>query len=141
VNPVTVEPIREVDLHADAAVAGPRILVRLAGSADLNLKARLDRFITDVHALAVGNESEDVLVDLRSLDFLSSSCLSSFVTWVARLDEKNREQDDKGAKEDHHRYRIVLRANLSQRWQRRSLPALVSFGAGYVTLEAEKPLS
>ena len=141
-NPVTVEPIREVDLHADAAVAGPRILVRLAGSADLNLKARLDRFITDVHALAVGNKSEDVLVDLRSLDFLSSSCLSSFVTWVARLDEKNRDRDDKTqAKEDQHRYRIVLRANLSQRWQRRSLPALVSFGAGYVTLEAEKPLS
>ena len=127
---LAVEPIREVDLHADATVAGPRIMVRMAGSADLNGKARLDRFVAELHEAAMTLEIEDVLLDVRSLDFLSSSCLASLVSWIAQLSDK-----DKRA-----RYRIIFRSDLAQRWQRRSLPALVSFGAGYVMLEADKPV-
>ncbi len=78
-----------------------------------------------VHADAVGSAVPTVIADLRDLEFVSSTCLKAFVTWLQRV----KELDDK------QRYRIVFRSNPTHSWQHRSLGALAVFAGNVVSIE------
>jgi hypothetical protein len=78
-----------------------------------------------VHADALGGSVPTVIADLRGLEFVSSTCLKAFVTWLQRV----KELDDK------KRYRIVFRSNPTHSWQHRSLGALAAFAGNVVSIE------
>jgi hypothetical protein len=118
----------EIETHtmtATAKLAEATIAVRLAGTADTEIRASLDQFVQQLHLEAVRLTAANVTVDLRELEFMNSSCLKVFVTWLAKL------RDLEASKQ----YRIQIRSNPQLLWQRRSLAALSCFAADLVTIE------
>ena len=96
----------------------------LKGNADYAALDALEMLLTRVHTearrLAVG----EVIVDLRQLEFMNSSCFKAFVTWISMMqDEADR------------RYRVTFLSNPAMRWQRRSLQALSCFAADIISVE------
>ena len=120
------ETMKETDFTADASTSERRILVHLAGTADLTVKSQLDRFLREVHAEAQRCLAEEVTVDVRQLEFMNSSCLKCFVWWISTVQEQPGEA----------RYRIVFVSNPSVYWQRRSLNALACLASDIITIQA-----
>ncbi|MBA3538813.1 MAG: hypothetical protein H0T79_04230 [Deltaproteobacteria bacterium] len=115
----TIEPTLET---RDGA---PRIRVKLIGTADVRALVHLETLAPDVHAEVLRLGVRDVLVDVTSLEFMNSSCMKTFVTWIG-LDQ---------ALEPAQQYRIHFISNPDIHWQRRSLHALSRFAADLVTVE------
>jgi anti-anti-sigma factor len=112
-------------LGIDGRLVDDIIEVQLAGTADTAVRAELDDYITKLHAEAVRLNVPAVVVDLRELEFMNSSCLKVFVAWLAILREL----------EPIAQYRIRIRSNPALLWQRRSLAALSCFAIDLVTIE------
>lgn len=108
-----------------ARLADGSIVVSLAGTADTAVREPLEEFFTQVHSEAVRLTTPTVVVDLRELEFMNSSCLKVFVAWLARLREL----------EAPAQYKVCFRSNPKLLWQRRSLAALSCFAIDLVTIE------
>jgi hypothetical protein len=106
---------------------GERLALALGGSAETEALASLHQILSGLHEEALRTAMKAVVVDLRGLEFASSSCLKAFVTWLQRVQEL----------EDANRYAVVFRSEPKHAWQRRSLGALAAFAAGVVQIEAE----
>ena len=106
--------------EADGSLA-----VSLAGTADTAVREQLEEYFTQVHAEAVRLKTPTVVVDLRELEFMNSSCLKVFVAWLAHLREL----------ETPAQYKVCFRSNPKLLWQRRSLAALSCFAIDLVTIE------
>jgi hypothetical protein len=106
--------ITEPDFTAVARVENGAINVRLSGTADLNVKKQLDDFLSAVHGHAGGTAVGEVQMDLRTLEFMNSSCLKALVSWISAVQDQVEQS----------RYRITFISNPDLHWQRRSLHAL-----------------
>ena len=115
---------RGAELAAAAARDGATITVTLTGSADNAGIAMIERVLDAVHAAATDGVTE-VVVDLRKLDFMNSSCFKSFVTWISDVQERPPERQ----------YRIRLLSDPGLHWQKRSLHALRCFAIELITVE------
>lgn len=102
------------------------VLVHLAGDANMNAVDRLGSALSEVHARAVGGSATEVVVDLRQLEFMNSSCFKKIVTWLTRVEEVEADS----------RYRIRFLSNPRLHWQRRSLHALRMFAIDLVSVDA-----
>jgi hypothetical protein len=109
-----IDPVRELDFLADATMGEGTLEATVSGNADLNVRLALDRFLSSVHREARLNNVREVTVDLRSLDFMNSSCLKSLVTWVTQIQDLPRGQQ----------YRVTFLSSPTLYWQKRSLHAL-----------------
>ena len=98
--------------------------LKLEGSADIEVVAELSSYLRGVHTAALMMGVKEVVVDLRGLFFMTSSCFKCFLTWVSSI------QDLEEAK----RYTVHLEANANLHWQRRSLDALRNFATNVVTI-------
>jgi hypothetical protein len=125
-SPDWTEAMQESDFAAQASSSNRRVQVRLTGTADLNVKSQLDRFLHDVHSQAQRCVAEEVTVDVRELEFMNSSCLKSFVWWISTV----QEQAGDG------KYRIVFVSSPSVYWQRRSLSALACLANEIISIQA-----
>ncbi len=114
---------REV-IETSIVKAGSGISVTIAGSAESRVADQLATLFGDVHTYAAA-EQRDVTVDLRALQFATSSCLRVFADWVL------------GASENTPPYKIVFLSSARHAWQRRSLGALVAASNGHVEVRAE----
>jgi anti-anti-sigma factor len=112
-------------LTIHGALADGAIDVRLAGTADTEVRAQLDEYIKQLHAEAVRLRVPAVVIDLRQLEFMNSSSLKVFVSWLAQLREL----------EPSTQYKVRIRSNPNLLWQRRSLAALSCFAIDLVTIE------
>jgi anti-anti-sigma factor len=121
----TIETVREMDFTAEAAVKDGALVLSLTGNADLNVKFQLDRFLAAVHAEAQRLNIEEVTVDVRSLEFMNSSCLKCLVGWISQI------QDQPPARQ----YRVSFLSSPSLYWQRRSLHALSCLASDLVTVQ------
>ena len=101
------------------------ITSRLAGTADSAVRAALDTYVQGLHALALATKATEVVVDLHTLDFMNSSCLKTFVTWISNLAD--------AAPGDTYRLRFI--ADKKKHWQSRSLAALACFAVDLVSVE------
>lgn len=119
-NDVTAESIT-----LQARLADGEIVARLSGTADTGVREQLEEFFTQLHAEAVRLNATAVVVDVRELEFMNSSCLKVFVSWLAQLREL----------ETPHQYKVRFRSNPQLLWQRRSLAALSCFAIDLVTIE------
>ena len=120
------EVVKGDDFTAHANASERSILFRLTGTADLTVKSHLDSFLHAVHAEAQRRLAEVVTVDVRQLDFINSSCLKSFVSWICTV----QGQPSEG------KYRIVFLSNPSKPWQRRSLSSLACIASDLITVQS-----
>jgi hypothetical protein len=102
------------------------IAITMIGNADMEAHNGLASYLEDVHAEALAIRSQEVVVDLRQLYFLSSSCMKAFVAWLTTVEGCPATS----------RYRIRIISNPRLEWQRRSLDALAAFAAGAAVVEA-----
>jgi hypothetical protein len=122
----TIEQVREPDFAADAAMDDRTITLKLTGNADLNVKFQLDRFLSAVHSEATRGGVEEVTVDVRSLEFMNSSCLKCLVGWISQI------QDQPPTRQ----YRVSFLSSPTLYWQRRSLHALCCLASDLVTVQS-----
>lgn len=113
------------ELRVTAEHGGDAVTVRMAGTADMRVSEALDRVMARVHEEAQRRGAARVRVDLRELEFMNSSCLKSFVTWITQA------RDLPGEK----RYAIHFVSKPQILWQRRSLNALRCFAVDLITVE------
>jgi hypothetical protein len=121
---MTIRPIDDLDFSARVGAAGPALTVTLTGNADLNVKADLERFMLAVHEEARRTAAAEVVVDLRELEFMNSSCLKSFVWWISSVQ----------ALAASSQYRITFVSSPAMYWQRRSLGALAGLASEIVSV-------
>ena len=120
------QPIQSAELNATVNVVDESLVVRLSGTADLRVTETVEKLLTSVHQQATAGHVSQVKVDLRSLEFMNSSCFKSFVTWISQVQEMAE-----GAQ-----YRILFFSNPAILWQRRSLNALSCFAAHLITIDS-----
>jgi anti-anti-sigma factor len=119
-----IRAVDDVDFSADAGAAGGALTITLTGNADLNVRAELERFMVAVHEEALRTGAQEVVVDLRELEFMNSSCLKSFVWWISSVQ----------ALGSGHQYRITFVSSPAMYWQRRSLTALAGLATEIVSV-------
>ena len=111
-------------LRARLAGEGSQLRVELSGQAEADNKPKLDRFFEAVHDRAATAGCSSIEVDLKTLQFMSSSCFKSFVTWIRLVQQLAPTA----------RYQIDFAYNPNIRWQRASLSALSCFSAETVKM-------
>lgn len=117
--------VADADFQATVAAIESSLEVRLAGTADLNVRKQLDAFLSTVHTLATDQTITTVTVDMRSLEFMNSSCLKGLVSWIGTVHDAAPDCQ----------YRIVFIAKAGSRWQRRSLYAISCVAAQLVSVQ------
>lgn len=124
-TPLAIADVSAESLQIEGRIADGVIALRIAGTADLAARADLEDYMRRLHDEAVRTSASAVVVDLRELEFMNSSCLKVFVVWLAQLRDM-----DAGA-----HYKVRIRSNPDLLWQRRSLAALSCFAVDLVTIE------
>jgi hypothetical protein len=102
--------------------------IQFTGSADMSAIDALDAYLEAIHALATkrhGGKGKRVKVDIRGLQFMSSSCFKSFVMWIGLLQDAPPSD----------RYSIQFKSNVQMHWQKRSLNALRCFATDLISVE------
>jgi hypothetical protein len=123
---ISTRPIQASELSASVAAEAHGLLVHLSGTADLRVTDAVESLLASVHKRAIAEKASEVRVDLRSLEFMNSSCFKSFVTWISQVQDLPEPEQ----------YRIRFLSSPAILWQRRSLNALSCFAAHLVTIES-----
>jgi hypothetical protein len=122
---IAVPTIATTELKSEHTFSNSTLNIRLVGSAESIAKAALDGLLKNVHTEAQRLKLQEVIVDLRELEFMNSSCFKSFVYWLREAEEL----------EPAKQYRIRLLSDDDKHWQRRSLAALACFAADLIRIE------
>ncbi|MDB4955484.1 MAG: uncharacterized protein JWO36_3053, partial [Myxococcales bacterium] len=72
-------------MSINASFADGIVHVRLAGTADVEAKPDLDAVTKKLHEECLRLTATKVVVDLRELEFMNSSCFKAFVAWIAMI--------------------------------------------------------
>src|SRR5262245_13031639 len=110
-----IPPVLLDEFRARATAEGSVIQVTMSGTADASTKAALDGLFLNVHNAALAANARLVQVDIRTLEFMNSSSLKAFLTWLRTIREGNAA------------YKVEIRTSPAMYWQRRSVAALVAF--------------
>jgi len=103
---------------------GETLHLFLEGDANMSAVEEIGRTLEDVHKAARTDPTSLVLVDLRNLEFMNSSCFKKFVSWLGRVQELAGEK----------RYMIRFLSDPNMHWQRRSLHVLQCFAPNVVSV-------
>lgn len=112
------------DFTGVALQEGTKIVTSLKGNADYAAIDAVEKLLEKTHDEALRTTASEVVIDLRQLEFMNSSCFKVFVSWLGSV------QDLDASKQ----YRIHLLSNPNLHWQRRSLAALSCFAVDLVTI-------
>jgi hypothetical protein len=122
---LTTMPLCTKNFRSAVEAQAENIVLRLVGTADLDVYRGLGSMLGELHADARRVGAQRVEVDVTGLEFMNSSCFKSFVSWLTNIMELP----------EGEQYRVHFRANPATLWQRRSLHALRSFALMVVTVE------
>jgi hypothetical protein len=122
---VVVPTIATTELRSEHTCNNGTLNIRLVGSAESIAKSALDGLLKNVHNEAQRLKLQEVIVDLRELEFMNSACFKSFVYWLREAEEL----------EPSKQYRIRLLSDDEKHWQRRCLAALACFAADLIRIE------
>lgn len=120
-----IEPIAGPDFKAEAESVDRTLTLKMEGNADLSVKVSLDKFLSAVHAVASKYKLQEVTVDVRRLEFMNSSCLKCFVTWLSKIHAN--------APSEH--YNVAFISSPTLYWQKRGLNALACLAPEMVTVQ------
>lgn len=109
----SIRPVEEKAFRAEAVIEDGGLSVYFTGTADMNVKSQVDSFLCEVHAEACRTGIATVVVDLSALEFINSSFIKGFVTWITAVQAMA-----------NGRYRISFLFKAARDWQRRSVGAL-----------------
>ncbi|GAC1352652.1 MAG: hypothetical protein NVS3B20_15030 [Polyangiales bacterium] len=105
---------------------GSRILTLvLTGTADVKALTPLSEVIEELQEEAVSFRVQEVVVDIRALEFMSSACFKIFVTWLSQLQQSDAQRQ----------YIVRFLSDSNRYWQRRSLSALSCFAVSLVKID------
>jgi hypothetical protein len=90
------------------------ISVVVAGNADLNAKETLASFLGDLHAEALELSVTHVLMDIRKLEFMNSSCIKELLLWLKSIARTDAEK----------RYEVRFMPSPHVHWQKRTIESL-----------------
>jgi hypothetical protein len=121
----TVTNISTDDLVSETELGTSTITMRLVGSAETDAKSALDVLLKGIHEAAIAAKVGEVVVDLRELEFMNSSCIKAFVSWIGAI------QDGPASSQ----YQLRILSDSKRRWQDRSLAALACFAADLIHIE------
>ncbi|GAC1352653.1 MAG: hypothetical protein NVS3B20_15020 [Polyangiales bacterium] len=124
---VDIAAIDTKDFEARASLRAMSLTLTLRGTADARVNALFEKFIEETQLEAARHAIPTVIVDFRKMEFMNSSIIRCFVTWLDRLHELPRA----------NQCQIVLVSAAEQYWILRSLRALACFGHGFVRLSQE----
>jgi hypothetical protein len=119
------DPMDAGGCRADARLTDGVAVVRMLGTAENEALDALDAFVTRVHDAVVAAGLKAVRVEMRGLEFMSSSSLKSMVRWLLRVEELLEPQ----------RYVVTFVPRPASHWQARSLRALQSLAPQVVVVE------
>lgn len=123
-----IEPIHHATLDAEALLDGSEIAVRFSGTADHTVHAIIDRFLNEVHVEAARMKVATVNVDISGLEFINSSCLMAFVSWITTVQAMAKRS-----------YLISFHFKAVRDWHRRTLGVLAKLGEGVVAVQPLPP--
>jgi anti-anti-sigma factor len=126
VSAVDLPDVTTADLRVTAEHDGGAITIHFSGTADMRVSDALDQVLARLHEHTLRLSAPRVIVDLRELEFMNSSCLKSFVTWISNVRELDPEKQ----------YAIHFISRPEILWQRRSLHALRCFAVDLITVES-----
>ena len=121
--------IQVTELRASTTANSGGLTVAIDGTADLRAEEQLGGFLEAVDRCARDRKTAEVIVDLRKLEFMNSSCFKAFVSWIGRLQELDPKEQ----------YKIRFVSDQRMLWQRRSLHALCCFAADLITIDMNQP--
>ena len=127
--PLNLPALHDQGFEASADLHERTLTLHFKGSAELHICDALGPLLTQAHQEALRLGATEVQVDLEQLQFITSSCLKRFVTWLGQL---------KGSAQKPYAIRFVL--NPRFHWQKASLAALKNFAPEVVTLQPTEPL-
>jgi hypothetical protein len=122
---VSVTPIASSEFNAGSEREEARLRVSLSGHADVGAKGALDGFVAEVDREASNGPVTEVVVDLRRLAFMNSSCLKTLVTWLNNVRQRPASAQ----------YLVRFLQDRTAYWQERSLAALKAFAPAIVQVE------
>jgi len=105
--------------HADL-----EIHVVLSGRAETEALDPLEQLLARIHAEAMRHHVHAVIVDLKKLDFMSSSCFRLVLTWITDIEDLAPAA----------RYRVKVISDPNVTWQNRSLHSMHSFAVDIVSV-------
>jgi anti-anti-sigma factor len=126
VSSIDLPEVATADLRVTAEHGGEAITIHFSGTADMRVSDALDQILAKLHEEAQRLAATKIIVDLRELEFMNSSCLKSFVTWISNVRELDPEKQ----------YAIHFVSRPEILWQRRSLHALRCFAVDLITVES-----
>ena len=112
------------DFTASANREGSEIIAWLKGNADYSAIDALEMLVNRIHADAQRATLTEVIVDLRELEFMNSSCFKSLVSWITAIQEL----------ETTSQYKVRFLSNPELHWQKRSLHTLRCFAVELITV-------
>jgi hypothetical protein len=116
--------IGDAEFGVRAGYNDRQLMLALRGSADFRNHEMLGSVLRDLHTKALDMKATQVDVDVRSLEFMASSCFKQFVTWL----------NDVQLSQPTEQYKIRFVSDTTKYWQRRSLGALSAFASELVEI-------
>lgn len=123
---VEIANIETPELTTQAAVTKTHAAVTMVGTAETTAMEMLIKFLQQLHDRVTTDRIADVTIDVRALQFITSSCFKAFVGWIDRLQSLP----------SGSQYCVTFKYDEGKHWQRRSLGALAALGADVVRLES-----
>ena len=123
---MNVSPVKTDDFAANLVADGSTVSLALTGNADIRVMFSLEQMLEKLENQVKGKGVQEVVIDLRQLEFMNSSCFKSFVLWLSHVQEY----------EPDLQYRFRFLSDPNKHWQARSLTALSCFAVDLVRVES-----
>jgi hypothetical protein len=131
-GPLPPEPVRRVistfelnEFEATATWDGPLVQIVLKGTADLTTRGALRTFLLEVSEATRDVPPSEAVLDVRSVRFMNSSCISAILGWTNAVATDERRV--------HYPIRILWDPDVG--WERRTLTAIAAVGSGLIRLD------
>jgi hypothetical protein len=122
VDSLQIVDVNEPDFATRTEHSDSTINVHMRGNWDMRAVTPLDQFTRSLQAQAEKLKVKWVMVHMKEVEFINSSCLKSFARWLGSL----------GKAAD--KYTVTFCTDLH--WQRRSLEALKALAADRVSIQS-----
>jgi hypothetical protein len=115
------------DFAGAANSEGKVVNAWLKGNADYVALDALEMLLARAHSEATRLGATAMTVDLRQLEFMSSSCFKCFLSWITNIQEL----------EGTRQYTVKFLSNPQLQWQKRSLHSLRCVAVELITVTEE----
>jgi hypothetical protein len=104
--------------------SGPRALELRGVLREIDAQTWLSPLVREVHRLAVAQKLDEVVLDLRELEYANASLIKCLVEWMRLIRD-----------EGTVRYRVRVRSTNAHRWQKVGIAGVEALAKGLMTVE------